>query len=136
MMPLADKLIGILVGVIVCAIFAVIVYFMAKKGNAKFDEIMETLTEDVKEKLVNSPIEGSPKKKGAIVQTGYLHEIQGDGNKVNLYIIYFNRYYPNCMNEFSYAELKESRKVLEENGITQGSFVKMQLSEDGGKLFV
>lgn len=40
------------------------------------------------------------------------------------------------MNEFSYAELKESRKVLEENGITQGSFVKMQLSEDGGKLFV
>ena len=136
MMPIMDRIILILIGVVVCAVFGAIVYVLAKKSRTKFEEIMKTLSEDVKEALFNAPIVASDKKSGAFVQTGYVHEIQGDGHKVNLVIIYFNRYYPNCMNEFSYGDFKVARKVLEENGIRQGSFVKIQLDENGGKLYI
>lgn len=136
MMPIEDRIIGMLVGVVVCAIFGAFIYVLGKKGEAKLEESMKTLSEDVKAALVNAPITASDKKRNAVVQTGYVHEIQGDGQKVNLVVIYFNRYYPNSMNEFSYGEFKVARKVLEENGIQEGSFVKLQLDENGGKLYI
>lgn len=97
---------------------------------------MKTLSEEIKEALVNAPMEVSDKKEEAVVQTGYVHEIKGDGQKVNLIVIYFNRYYPNFMNEFSYGDFKVARKVLEKNGIKEGSFIKMQLDQNGGKLYI
>lgn len=135
-MPIEDAVIGMIVGAAVCAVLGAVIYVLEKKAEANLEEIMKTLSEEIKEALVNAPMEVSDKKEEAVVQTGYVHEIKGDGQKVNLIVIYFNRYYPNFMNEFSYGDFKVARKVLEKNGIKEGSFIKMQLDQNGGKLYI
>ena len=135
-MPIEDAVIGMIVGAAVCAVLGAVIYVLEKKAEANLEKIMKTLSEEIKEALVNAPMEVSDKKEEAVVQTGYVHEIKGDGQKVNLIVIYFNRYYPNFMNEFSYGDFKVARKVLEKNGIKEGSFIKMQLDQNGGKLYI
>lgn len=127
--------VGLLIGVVVCGVFAAVVFVLAKKGNAKFQEILATIPEDVKQALVDSPITNANTKKGGVIQTGYLHAIEGEGKKVGLYIVYFNRYFPNQMNEFSYAELSAKSSDLQAHGIKVGDFIKMNLHPEGGDVY-
>lgn len=127
--------VGLLIGVVICGIFAAVVMILAKKGSAKFDEIMVTIPEDVKQALIDAPVEKSSTKKGGVIQTGYIYSIEGEGKKVGLYIIYFNRYFPNQLNEFSYAELSAKSNDLQAHGIKAGDFIKMNLHPDGGDVY-
>ncbi len=134
-MSIGIKLLYLLVGLVICAIFAVIVYFLAKKGNAKNDERVKKLTEEQKNLMINTPMEEVNDKNGSVIVKGFVSEIPKRGNKKSsLVVLYYNTYFPNGLNEFQWADLSASNEELDKHQIKEGSFVKLMLNPNGGKI--
>ena len=51
MMSLGDMLPGLLIGLVVCGIFAVVVFVIAKKDNTKLEELLAQIPAEKQEEL-------------------------------------------------------------------------------------
>ena len=54
---LTDTLLGLVIGGAACGIFALIIYKLAKKHNALKDELVQALTNEQKEVMMNATLE-------------------------------------------------------------------------------
>ena len=128
MMPLEDKMLGLLIGVIVCAIFGYIVYIVSKKHNELTKELVNALTDEQKEKLMNASLENKILTKGLIAVAPKVGNI-----KTQLKVLVYNIYYPNYMKEFMLADVSISTKKYNEYHLKQGDYITISLDENGAK---
>ena len=127
-MPFVDKMLGLLIGVIVCAIFGGIIYVLAKKHNELTKELINGLTDEQKEKLMNTSLENNVLTKGLIAV-----EPKVGNSKTQLKVLVYNMYYPNCMKEFILADVSISTKQHNEYNLKQGDYITISLDENGAK---
>lgn len=128
MMPLEDKMLGLLIGVIVCAIFGYIVYIVSKKHNELTKELVNALTDEQKEKLMNASLENKILTKGLIAVAPKV-----GNSKTQLKVLVYNIYYPNYMKEFMLADVSISTKKYNEYHLKQGDYITISLDENGAK---
>lgn len=127
-MPLADKLLGLLIGGIVCAIFAYVIIILAKKQKAQTAEMVSALTDDQKEELMNASMDNCSFTKGLIAA-----EPKVGSSKTQLKVLVYNMYYPNSMKEYILADISISTKQYNAYNLKQGDYIKVHLDENGAK---
>lgn len=127
-MPLADKLLGLLFGGILCAIFGYVVYILSKKQKEQTAEIVNALTADQKEELMSASMSNCSFTKGLIAV-----EPKVGANKTQLKVLVYNMYYPNMMKEYLLADVSISTKQYNEYNIKQGDYIAVTLDENGAK---
>ena len=89
-MSLGDMLIGIVVAVIICGIFAAVVFVIAKKSGTKLEELIATIPEELQETLKAEkfqPMDGAGIKCATRGLVGAI-ETKGETSKVRL--IFYN----------------------------------------------
>lgn len=128
MMPLEDKMLGLLIGVIVCAIFGYIIYIVSKKYNELTKELVNALTDEQKEQLMNASLENKILTKGLIAVAPKV-----GNSKTQLKVLVYNIYYPNYMKEFMLADVSISTKKYNEYHLKQGDYITISLDENGAK---
>ena len=126
---LTDTLLGILVGGIACAIFAFVVIKLAKKHNALRDELVQALTNEQKEEMMNATLEN------CVMTTGLIAIEPKVGNsKTELKVLFYNMYYPNMLEQFMLADINVTTKQYNEYHLKQGDYIKITLNENGAKV--
>ncbi len=135
MIPLADKLIGIAIGTVVCVIFAFIVFYLSKKANAKNDERVKSLTDEQRATLINAPVTQASSREGGAIVKGLLYEVTLRGqSKAKLVVLFYNTYFPNSLNQIQWADLSIPFMTLQDHQLKQGDYVNMQINANGAKL--
>lgn len=127
-MSFADKMLGLLVGVIVCAIFGAVIYVLAKKHNELTKELVNATTDEQKEMLMNASLENNVLTKGLIAT-----EPKVGSSKTQLKVLIYNMYYPNSMKEFNLADVSVSTKLANQYNLKKGDYITISLSENGAK---
>lgn len=128
-MPFTDKLLGLLIGVIICAIFGYVVYIVSKKNKAETLEMVQSLTNEQKEKLTNASLANSSLTIGFIGM-----EPKVGNHKTQLKVLFYNTFYPNMLEQFMLADISISTKQYNEYQLKQGDYVKIRLDENGAKI--
>lgn len=123
-----NKLLGTLIGGIICAIFGYVIYILAKKQKAQTAEMVSALTDDQKEELMNASMDNCSLTKGFIAA-----EPKVGSMKTQLKVLVYNMYYPNSMKEYILADISISTKQYNEHNLKQGDYIKVSLDENGGK---
>ena len=129
LMPLSDMLLGIVVGGAVCAIFAYIIYILAQKHKAQKEELVNSLTDEQKEKLMNASLNDNTLTVGLIAT-----EPKVGNTKTELKVLAYNMYYPNMMNDFMLADISISAKQYNTYNLKQGDYIKISLDQNGAKV--
>ncbi|MBR3811092.1 MAG: hypothetical protein IKJ16_02005 [Agathobacter sp.] len=101
---------------------------MAKKHNELTKELINGLTDEQKEKLMNTSLENNVLTKGLIAV-----EPKAGNSKTQLKVLVYNMYYPNCMKEFILADVSISTKQYNEYNLKQGDYITISLDENGAK---
>ena len=89
-MPLQDALIGIGIGVVVCAILVVVIFVVSKKGNANLEELLATIPDDLKEALkaeTFQPLDGAGIK---CATRGLVGAVDTNGENTKVRLIFYN----------------------------------------------
>lgn len=89
-MSLGETVLYLGIGIVVCAIFAVIVLVISKKDNANLEELLVTIPEDKKEALKAEnyqPLDGNGIK---CATRGLLASIETKGENSKLRLIFYN----------------------------------------------
>lgn len=127
-MPLSDKILGLVIAVVVCAIFGFIIYILVKKQNERVAEIVNSLTDEQKEKLINASLDNCSLTLGLIAA-----EPKVKTNKTALNLLVYNMYYPNQMKQFIPADISISKEQYNAHNLKQGDYIKISLNENGAK---
>ena len=134
MIPFEDKMVGIGIGVVVCAILGFIIYIIAKKESAKNEERVKTLTEEQKQTLINAPVTPFSNYGGGVIVKALLYEINTKSqSKAKIVVLYYNTYYPNSLYKIQWMDITIPAKTLEEHQLRQGDYVNMKIDQNGGK---
>lgn len=127
-MPFLDKMLGLLIGVVVCAIFGGVIYVLAKKHNELKEALISGLTDEQKEVLINASMENNVLTKGLIAV-----EPKVGNSKTQLKVLIYNMYYPNSMKEFNLADISVPTQKYNELNLKQGDYIIVSLDENGAK---
>ena len=120
-----------LFGGLVCAVFGVIVYNLAKKDKSRDEERVKSLTEEQKRILTETPYMSVEKLPNAALVQGLIYEIpKKTSHKAELVVLYYNQYFPNFRGEIIHLDLNMPLKTLEQQNLKAGDFVKVILNED------
>lgn len=93
MMPLGDALLGLGAGIVVCGIIALIAIVLSKKEKEKTNQRLLQITEEQKQKLMNSPIYNAQGIPNAMIITGLLYDIQKvTSTTVHTVFLYYDNY--------------------------------------------
>lgn len=126
---LTDTLLGLVIGGAACGIFALIIYKLAKKHNALKDELVQALTNEQKEVMMNATLEN------CVLTTGLIAvEPKVGNNKTELKVLLYNMYYPNMLEQFMLADINVTTKQYNEYNLKQGTYVKIALNENGARV--
>lgn len=88
--PIEDYALGIVIGVVVCGIFAAVVFILAKKGNASLEELLATVPDELKEALkaeVFQPLDGAGIK---CATRGLVGSVDTKGETTKVRLIFYN----------------------------------------------
>ena len=90
MMSLGDMLPGLLIGLVVCGIFAVVVFVIAKKDNTKLEELLAQIPAEKQEELKvenYQPLDGAGIK---CATRGLLAAIDTKGDMSTVRLVFYN----------------------------------------------
>ena len=90
-MSISELLLYLGVGVVICAIFAAVVFVIAKKDNAKLEDLLAAIPEDKKEALKAEqyqPLDGSGIK---CATRGLLAAVETNGEKSKMRLVFYNQ---------------------------------------------
>lgn len=127
-MPFVDKILGLLIGAGVCAIFGYVIYTLAKKQKEKTAEMVNSLTDENKEELMNASLNDCSLTKGLIGS-----EPKVGNSKTKLEVLFYDMYYPNSKKEFSLADVSVPTKQYNNHNLKKGDYVTIALDENGAK---
>lgn len=123
--------IALLIGIIICAIFGVVVYIWSKKDQADLEENLKNLTQEQKEKLINTPYQEAPDCPNGAIVCGMIYEMKKKKTGgFSLYTMYYNTYFPNFKNQIIYMDISISANIAEEHNLKNGDFIKVLVNED------
>lgn len=116
----------ILIGVLVCAVLGVIIYFAAKKENANTSQLLEKIPDELKEKLASREYKALDAKGVKYSTEGLVADIQNKGEKSKLILLFFNT--PRM--EFYPQTAKIATSDVEAKGIKVLDFIPCEMKYD------
>ena len=89
-MSLTEALPGILIGLVVIAIFCVIAFNIAKKDNANLDALLAAVPEELKEALKSEPYQPMDNKGVMFSTRGLVASVETNDGKAKLHLLFYN----------------------------------------------
>lgn len=126
-------LIYLLALIVPCAIFVGVLFFIVKKGNAKFDTMFATVSEMDRERIKNTDYQkyaGNPEWFVAAANLAEITKVMDD--KVKVGVIFYN----NVRLQFLADHTVVDKAVFEERGMKVGDPIQVILKEKEGFLVV
>ena len=125
-LSLGELLLYLLFGVIICGIFAAIVFFIAKKDGAKLEDLLAGVPEDKLELLKAEeyqPMDGNGIK---CATRGLIAAIDSDDKKAKIHLLFFN----SPRQEFYDQTAKISAAEAKGKGFKQFDMVPCEMKYD------
>lgn len=116
---------GLIVGVIVCAIFAFVILKLSKKANAKLEEILKDIPAEYKEQLKNVSYD---KAEGKNMFTSYalVADVTTENNKSRARLIFWAPEH----SEFFDRNVKVTEEEISSKNISKLSFIPVLMKYD------
>lgn len=123
-----------IIPVVVVAIFAGVVFILAKKENDATKEMVSKLTEEQKAMLEDNQVENFDYKKHTWTQRGMVAFVKEKGDKkVALKVLWYNTVIQNnFLNQCQHADITMKKADFEEKGLRVGSFVTIFIDPEKG----
>lgn len=117
----------------IVGVFIVIVFIGIKLTNKKMDQALNEVGEDVKDYLINTPYKNVENIANAVYAPAYVHTVTPKGNGgAALYLLFYNRYFPNSLEQFNPADINISKAEYSEHPVKAGDRVYILLNQDKG----
>ena len=121
------------IGGAIALVFIVAICIGIKLTNKKAQQALDEVGEDVKEYLKNTPYQNVEHIANAVYAPAYVHSVTPKGNGgAALYLLFFNRYYPNQMDQFNPADINISKDEFAAHPVKAGDKVYILLNQDKG----
>ena len=117
--------IGLVVGVIVCAVFAFVAIKIAKKDGMKLDEILATLSDAEKNEIMNQTYTKA-EGKDQFVTNAFIASITNEAEKVKLVIMFYMQEHQS----YYTRNVKMTAADLAAKGYTAHTFVPALMKYD------
>lgn len=125
-MSLTEALPGILIGLVVIAIFCVIAFNIAKKDNANLDALLAAVPDELKEALKSEPYQPMDNKGVMYSTRGLVASVETNDNKAKVHLIFYN----NARNEFYDQTAKMTAEELNAKGYKAFDMIPCQMKYD------
>ncbi|MCR5805354.1 MAG: hypothetical protein K6G47_13955 [Clostridia bacterium] len=116
---------GLAIGVVVCAIFAVVIIKLSKKTKAKTDEILAQIPEEKKNELRNQTYTEADGK-NMYTSNGLVVSVDEEGDKAKVMLMFYSSEH----DEFYTRNIKLTKSEVESKGISANSFVPALMKYD------
>ena len=116
---------GLVIGVIVCAVFAFVALKIAKKDGARIEDLLRKLPEETKQQIMDMEY-AETDKKGFYNTNAYVAQVTEDGDKVCASILF----YASEHGDFYDRKVKLSKAEADAKGIKEGAFVPALMKYD------
>lgn len=127
-MEIMDMLLGLVIAGVFIGVFVAICYGVIKKDMKKLNEINTTLSEEAKTKIMDAPSIRVSDGNTIWRQQGMIYEAKEKGNRMELYVLWYNRITRNEGEErIEHADVKVNKNDYESHGLKPGDFVMMEL---------
>ena len=131
LMPFEDLMLGLLIGAVICAVFAFVIIKLAKKDNAAVAQSVSSFTDAQKEVLMNASLNNC-----ALTAALICSEPKVGKFKTHFRVIFYNLYFPNSINQFQPADVSVPTAQFEKTHLKVGNFVSLQLTPDSAKVIL
>ena len=122
MIPIQDFIIGLIIFLPIMGI----IFLLVKKQNARKAALVDSLSQEVKDRLYAAEIFPMEGRKDSWSQEAYIAEAVDKGSKMAVTAMYCNRVIENnSFNEIEFAEFKIDKTTWESKNLQIGSFVNM-----------
>ena len=119
------SLAGLVIGVIVCGVFAFVALKIAKKDGARLEDLLKTIPEETKQQIMDMEYTEADKK-GFYNTNAYVAKVKEDGDKVSASILFFAAEH----GDFYDRKVKLSKAEADAKGIQEGAFVPALMKYD------
>ncbi|SCW55442.1 hypothetical protein SAMN02910456_01815 [Ruminococcaceae bacterium YRB3002] len=116
---------GLVVGVIVCGIFALICLKVSKKENASLEKVLSGVPEDLQEELKNQGFEKADGR-DMFTSQALVASVDEDGDKVRATLLFWAEEHENFYTRIA----KMSASEADSRGIATGKFVPVLMKYD------
>lgn len=116
---------GLIIGVVVCIIFAIVIMNLSKKTKAKTDELLAQIPEEKKNELKNQTYTQADGK-NMYTSNGLVVNVTEEGDKVKAILMF----YSNEHGDFYTRNVKLDKSEAESKGIVANNFVPVLLKYD------
>lgn len=116
---------GLAIGVVVCAIFAVVIIKLSKKTKAKTDEILAQIPEEKKNELKNQTYTQADGK-NMYTSNGLVVSVTEEGDKARVLLMFYATEHA----DFYTRNVKLDKSEVESKGIVANSFIPVLMKYD------
>ena len=116
---------GLIVGIIVIAVFVFVALKIAKKDGANLDAILANVSEETKQQIINAGF-AETDKKDFYTTKAYIFQVNEDGDKVTAIALF----YATEHGEFYDRKIKLSKADAQAKGVQAGAFVPALMKYD------
>lgn len=121
----------LLAGIVVCGIFGGIIYILAKKEQSDLEEKLNTLTQEQKDVLIDTPYQEALDCPNGVIVCGMIYEMKEKSTgSFSLYVLYYNTYFPNFREQICNMSINVSAKMVGEHNLKSGDYINVLLNED------
>ena len=127
---------GCIIGLIVGVLIAV-VKVLSKKQNANDEQISASLGQDVKNYLMNTPMQPVNGMPNAAAVAGYVHSVKKQNQQyVWFTVMYYNQYFPTLRDKIISCDVKVTIQEAQARGINVNSAVTLLFDQDNDPRFL
>lgn len=117
--------IGLLIGAAFCGVLTIIVFIVSKKEGASVDSILQTLSDEQKNSMMNMTYEKA-KKKDMFTSKGLVTSVSEEGEKVKAVLMFYMEEHQS----FYTRKVKLTKDDAKNKGIVAGAFVPVLMKYD------
>lgn len=127
---------GCIIGLIV-GVFIAVVRVLSKKQNANDEQISASLGQDVKNYLMNTPMQPVNGMPNAAAVAGYVHSVKKQNQQyVWFTVMYYNQYFPTLRDKIISCDVKVTIQEAQARGINVNSAVTLLFDQDNDPRFL
>ena len=127
---------GCMIGCVVGAIVGVIMY-LSKKQNSNDEQIVASLGADVKNYLMNTPMQAVNGIPNAAAVAGYVHSVKKQNQQfVWFKVMYYNQYFPTLRDRIISCDVKVTIAEAQARGINVNCAVTLLFNQDNDPQFI
>lgn len=117
---------GLIIGVLICAILTVLLVLENKKIKQELNAAMEKMPKENIEKLKNSGFQEYAENNKFFTGTSIVSEIKQDSDKIKIKVMFYNGFW----NEYVINSVSMDKTVYEQKNLQVGDFVKTLHNRD------